>query len=73
MLQLAVLIVDDASADIVQEAAVMGHHHAVLFCEACEVVVQPRHILDILVVGGLIQQHDVCLHELGTGCSQQTD
>ena len=71
VLELAVLIVDDASADIVQKAAVVGHHHAGHICQANQVALQPRHVLDIQMVGGLIQQHDVCLHKHGTGCRAQ--
>ena len=71
VLQLAVLIVDDARADIVQEATVVGYHHAGHVWQVSQVVLQPRHILDIQVVGGLIQQHDVSLHQHGTRCNKQ--
>ena len=69
VLQLAVLIVDDPGAHMVQEATVVRHHHAGHVRQVGQVVLQPRHILDVQVVGGLIQQHDVSLHQHGTGCT----
>ena len=69
VLQLAVFVVDDACAHMVQEATVVRHHHAGHVWQVGQVLLQPRHILDVQVVGGLVQQHDVSLHQHGTGCT----
>uniref|UniRef100_A0A1J3GZS4 Uncharacterized protein n=2 Tax=Noccaea caerulescens TaxID=107243 RepID=A0A1J3GZS4_NOCCA len=66
LLQLeVVLVVDNAAAHGVQEARVVRHHHAGHPLEADQVVDQPLDVGHVQVVGGLIQQHDVGVHQHG--------
>lgn len=44
----------------------MRHHHRGDICEGGEVRLQPRDVVDIQVIGGLVQQEDVRLHQHGT-------
>mmetsp|Transcript_18291 Transcript_18291/g.55000 ORF Transcript_18291/g.55000 Transcript_18291/m.55000 type:complete len:572 (+) Transcript_18291:826-2541(+) len=69
-LQLAVLVVDDVSAHSVQEATVVGHNHAGHVGQAVQVALQPGHVVDVQVVGGLVQQQNVCLHQHSAGKSE---
>ena len=68
-LKLETLVVDDVLENMVQEAAVVGDHDGGAR-RVDEVVLQPLDVLDVQVVGGLIQQENVGLFEHSTGQSQ---
>lgn len=65
-LELEAFVVDDVLNHIVQEAAVVGNHDGSARGGA-EVVLQPGDVLDIKMVGGLVEQKDVGFLEHGTG------
>mmetsp|Transcript_42409 Transcript_42409/g.82956 ORF Transcript_42409/g.82956 Transcript_42409/m.82956 type:complete len:387 (-) Transcript_42409:1245-2405(-) len=66
VLELAVvLIMDDVRHDAVEEAAVVRHDHRRHLGQPTEVGLEPRDVLDVEMVGGLVEQQDVGLHEHG--------
>ena len=69
-LELPVLVVDDALADIVQEGGVVGDNDGGHVLEGGQVVDQPCDILDVQVIGRLIEQHDLCAVQHGAGCNR---
>ena len=68
-LKLEALVVDDVLKNVVQEAAVVGDHDGSAR-RGFEVVLQPFDVLDVQVVGGLIEQENVGLFEHSTSQSQ---
>lgn len=68
-LELEALVVDDVLDDVVQELAVVGDDDGSAGGGA-QVVLQPGDVLDVQVVGRLIEQQDIGGLEDGTGQSQ---
>lgn len=68
-LKLVALVVDDVLADVVQELGVVGHDDG---CAGgvLQVVLEPLDVLDIQMVGRLIEQQNIRVLENGTGKSQ---
>eukprot|EP00128_Syssomonas_multiformis_P003089 Colp12_sorted_trinity150504_noHs@15450 len=66
-LELAGLVVDDVGADVVKEARVVGDDQAGDISETSEVVLKPLDVGDVEMVGGLVEEKDISLHEHGTG------
>lgn len=64
-LELEALVVDDVLNDVVQELAVVGDDNGCAR-RAGEVVLEPLDVLDVQVVGGLVEQQNVGLLEDGT-------
>ena len=54
-------------ADVVKEARVVGDDDAGDSGQVSQVVLQPCHIGDIQVIGGLIQQQDISIPQHGSG------
>ncbi|DBA00724.1 TPA: hypothetical protein N0F65_001195, partial [Lagenidium giganteum] len=65
-LELAVLVVDDVRAHVVEEAGVVGHHDRRHVWQTVQVVLQPGDVVDIQVVRRFIEQQDISLHQHGT-------
>ena len=63
--QLAGLVVDDVSAHAVEETGIVGHNHGRDGGLGDEVILEPRDVLHVEVVGGLIEEENVRLHEDG--------
>lgn len=68
-LKLEALVVDDVLDDVVQELGVVGDDDGSAR-GGDEVVLEPCNVLDVHVVGGLVEQKDIGLLEDGTGKSQ---
>ena len=66
-LELAVLVVDNVRAHIIEEPGVVGHNDAGDVCQAGEVLGEPSNVRNVQVIGGLIEQEDVGVHEHRTG------
>mmetsp|Transcript_9670 Transcript_9670/g.23948 ORF Transcript_9670/g.23948 Transcript_9670/m.23948 type:complete len:871 (-) Transcript_9670:317-2929(-) len=68
VLELAVvLVVDDMGDDAVEETRVVRHDARRHGGERREVVLEPRDVGDVQVVGGLVEQEDVGVHEHSAG------
>ncbi|KAF3396471.1 hypothetical protein F1880_007236 [Penicillium rolfsii] len=68
-LQLEALVVDDVLDDTVQETGVVGDHDGSAG-GGLEVVLEPLNVLDVQVVGGLVEQENIGLLEDGTAQSE---
>jgi len=68
-LQLEALVVDDVLNDVVQELGVVGDDDGSAR-RGDEVVLEPSNVLDIHVVGWLVEKEDIWLLENGTAKSQ---
>jgi len=66
LLELAGLVVDNTSADGVEETRVVGNDHGGDVGERVEVVLQPGDVGNIQMVGRLVQQQDIGVHQHGT-------
>mmetsp|Transcript_2434 Transcript_2434/g.3694 ORF Transcript_2434/g.3694 Transcript_2434/m.3694 type:complete len:1074 (+) Transcript_2434:2189-5410(+) len=66
-LKLAVVVINDMGADMVEETRIVGNKDSRHMGEAGEVVFEPSNILDIQMVGGLIKKKNIRLHEHATG------
>jgi hypothetical protein len=64
-LELEALVVDNVLDDVVQELAVVGDDNGCAR-RVHEVVLEPLDVLDVHVVGGLVEEQDIGLLEYGT-------
>mmetsp|Transcript_5929 Transcript_5929/g.20180 ORF Transcript_5929/g.20180 Transcript_5929/m.20180 type:complete len:1091 (-) Transcript_5929:63-3335(-) len=65
--ELEVLDLEHVRAAVVEEAGVVGHHDGGHGLERVEVVLHPRDVHHVEVVGGLVEEEDVGAHEHGAG------
>jgi len=62
-----VVVLDHVSAHVVEELGVVGHDDGGGRGEGLEVLGQPGDVVLVQVIGGLIEEENVGLHEHGTG------
>lgn len=68
--ELESLVVDDVLDDVVKETGVVGNDHGSDVLLSDKEVLEPFDVLDVEMVGGLVEEENVCLLQHGSGESQ---